>query len=268
MSVEKIRIVVPWHNPVQRDAFLSAWGLTGVEPFLVLQQDATRAGCARTKNAGIERAVADGADIVIVLDDDCYPHDCSIMDFMARHRAALEPQDVRMFECVTEPPSRGTPYFERTIKLPVAASMGFWRHIGDYDAVGQLAHGASHPMVFHREPIHGRYFPLCGMNLAFRPRDWAPWWQFIDVSRFDDIWQGFLWQRHAYERGHCFNLGGPVVRHARQSNVWANLRDEAVHLEANETLWRKIATHPQSDYTSLRALLPVSEQPLILPAAP
>ena len=42
----------------------------------------------------------------------------------------------------------------------------------------------------------------------------------------------------------------------RQTNAWKNLRDEAVHLEANETLWKSIATHSEGDYDSLRALLP------------
>jgi hypothetical protein len=46
------------------------------------------------------------------------------------------------------------------------------------------------------------------------------------------------------------------VRHSRQSNVWKNLRDEAVHLEANETLWREIARSRAEDYATLRKLLP------------
>jgi hypothetical protein len=95
------------------------------------------------------------------------------------------------------------------------------------------------------------------MNLAFRPKDWLPWCRFIDVARFDDIWMGWLWQREAYRRGYCFNLASPFVRHARQSNVWRNLVQEAVYLEQSETLWRNIALHQVGDYQSLRALLPV-----------
>lgn len=54
-----------------------------------------------------------------------------------------------------------------------------------------------------------------------------------------------------------FNLGGPVVRHSRQSNVWRNLELEAVHAEANDTLWRRIAEYPSRNYETLRKLLPV-----------
>ena len=79
----------------------------------------------------------------------------------------------------------------------------------------------------------------------------------MKFTRIDDIWMGWMWQREAYQRGYCFNLSGPMVRHSRQSNVWRNLRDESRYLEENETLWRKIAQHHRADYESLRQLLPV-----------
>jgi hypothetical protein len=249
-------VVVPWCNPKQRDEFLSAWGVRAVPSWLVLQHDVHREGCAATKNKGVDEACERGADVVVVLDDDCFPHEApSLERLMEAHAAALEPQRVKLFEVVTSPPSRGTPFGELTAEMPVAASMGFWVGVGDYCGVRQLATGAP-PMEFKREPVHGRYFPLCGMNVAFRPSLWGPWRRFVDVPRFDDIWMGWLWQREAYRRRHCFNLAGPIVRHARQTNPWRNLVVEARHLEANETLWAEIAMSPHDDYESLAALLP------------
>lgn len=240
----KTKVVVPWHNQAQLEQFLAEWQIEAGDPRLLLQQDTDKSGCARTKNRGIGAAIESGASTVIILDDDCFPaHGQSLADFIAAHEKALEPQPVEMFDVVTEPPSRGTPYFNRTIEMRVAASMGYWLEVGDYDAPGQLVHGAMTPMKFQRRTVHGRYFPLCGMNLAFRVGEW-PWFQFINVARFDDIWQGFLWQRKAYAEGQCFNLGGPLVRHSRQSNVWANLRDEAENLERNETIWKEIHAMP------------------------
>jgi hypothetical protein len=133
--------------------------------------------------------------------------------------------------------------------------MGFWMNVGDYCAVRQLAFDAA-PMSFTPQNIFGRYFPLCGMNLAFRPADWLPWCEFIDVDRYDDIWMGWLWQREAYRRGCCFTLHGPLVKHARQSNVWRNLEAEALYLKETETLWRQIASHPSDEYENLLQLLP------------
>jgi len=254
---QQIKVVVPWHNKDQLADFLAAWEVEADDPRLHLEQDSTQRGCALTKNSGIEKAIAAGADIIIVLDDDCYPHDGMSLDsFIFQHFTALAPQKVEMFQVVTDPPSRGTPYFNRSITMPVAASMGFWTGVGDYDAPGQLVHGATKPMTFDQRPIHGRYFPLCGMNLAFRASEW-PWCQFINVPRFDDIWQGFLWQKKAYAYGQCFNLNGPLVRHSRQSNVWANLRDETLNLERNETIWQKIHALPLDAYDQMKAVFEV-----------
>lgn len=256
----KAEVIVPWYDRARIEAWRHAWGV-GADPpdFLRLVQDSAGAGCAATKNRGIRQAIDAGAEVVVVLDDDCHPCEATpdLESLVSSHLQALEPQDVDLFQVVTDPPSRGTPYFSRTLRMPVAASMGFWIGVGDYDAPGQLVHGATHPMGFRREAIHGRWFPLSGMNLAFRV-EWWPWCQFIEVPRFDDIWMGFLWQKVAYERGHCFNLAGPTVRHARGSDVWSNLLLEAIHLEANETLWRDIAMAPgPADYAALRRLLPV-----------
>lgn len=257
---ERWAVLTPWHNQVQRGAFLAAWHVGKRAP-LIMARDEDGIGCARMKNLLLDKAEEAGIDGVVVLDDDCYPDPSagtvSLLDLIENHWKCLRPQPVPMAVEVTRPMSRGTPYRNRALTMPVAASMGFWSHVGDYDALGQLVHGATHPMEFERRTIFGSYFPLCGMNLAFYPKRWRPWCEFIDVSRFDDIWMGWLFEKEAYRRGHCFNLGGPIVRHSRQSNVWVNLRDEAKWLEANETIWQYIAESSATDYPSLRGLLPV-----------
>ncbi|MFA4974642.1 MAG: hypothetical protein WC683_18710 [bacterium] len=253
-------VVVPWVSEKQVELFLDAWNLDGTKPdWLVLQHDSQREGCAATKNKAIVEAVKRGYDVVVSLDDDCYPHGevRTLPELMAAHVEALKPKRVELFEVVTEPASRGTPYGVRSLEMPVAASMGFWTGVGDYCGVRQLATGAP-PMDFRRKTVFANYFPLCGMNLAFRPREWLPWCRFIDAPRYDDIWMGWLWQREAYRRRYCFNLAGPLVRHVRQSNPWRNLAVEAVHLEASETLWARIAAHESDNYESLFALLPQS----------
>lgn len=253
-----VKIVVPWHNHDQKQKFLDAWGITQPQSYLQLQQDKDKSGCALTKNRGIEKAISSSAEYIIILDDDCYPtiQVPTLATLISDHISELnKTHSIELFDVVTAPASRGTPYHHRSIEMRVEASMGFWTHVGDYDAIGQLTHGATHPMEFDRSPRFGKYFPLCGMNLAFRASSW-PWCQFIDVPRFDDIWQGFLWQRKAYDDHKCFSLNGPTIKHSRQSNVWQNLRDEAVNMERNETLWRDIATAPAGyNYDSLKALI-------------
>lgn len=250
------RVVVAWVTEQEVNAFMEAWGEWD-DSLVVFQHDEHREGCGATKNKGVKRAIELGSDVVVVLDGDCYPSEeaPTLEALIDKHLDALEPAKVHLYRTVTDPPSRGTPYRETTVTMSVAASMGYWLNVPDYCAVRQLAHDAK-PMTFDRGTVYQRYFPLCGMNLAFRPKDWWPWCQFIEVSRFDDIWQGWLWQKEAFRRGYCFNLGGPLITHARQSNVWKNLRDETIHLEATETLWRDIATSPTYDYGELLKLLP------------
>ena len=255
---EKVMVVVAWHNREQLEKFKYAWKVVDGGN-VYFQQDTDRSGCASTKNRGIKNAVSiEKAEIVVVLDDDCYPVGDMTMDqFVDEHVKKLnEDQALSNFSVVTDPPSRGTPYYLPT-RMPVAAVMGFWKGIGDYDACAQLVRGATTQMEFLKAVIKNKYFPLSGMNLCFRPKEWFPYCQFIDVPRFDDIWMGWIWQKEAYRRGCCFRLDGPQVLHSRQSNVWQNLRDEAKHLEANESIWKDIAEHKSFDYESLRALLPV-----------
>lgn len=256
-AVVTCAVVVAWVTAQEREKFERHWNLETIPEWLIFQHDVNREGCGVTKNKGIRRAVDEGYETVVVLDGDCFPsNETPTLEWlMHQHVKALEPQHVMLYQTVTDPPSRGTPYGEVTMEIPIAASMGFWTGVPDYCAVRQLAFNAK-PMVFDRSTVYHRYFPLCGMNVAFKPREWWPWCQFIDVSRYDDIWMGWLWQREAYRRGYGFNLNGPLVHHSRQSNVWKNLIDEAKYAHDTETLWRVIAAHPTGTYADLVSLLP------------
>ncbi len=254
----KFAIVVCWHNQTQIQQFLDAWNVITVPEWLFLERDSERRGCAKTKNTGILRALEANPEFVLVLDDDVYPHDTrhsrfedeyfpwgsgnttswNRLEYFAKlHLNACEPQQVQMYEAITDPPSRGTPYFNKSIEMPVAASMSFWLDNPDWDAPSQLVHGDKQ-MTFVRKAIWGRFFAFSGMACCFRAEFW-PHFKFMeDVGRMDDIWgPGYTLQAEAYRRGYCINTAGPLVRHTRQSNVWQNLRVEAEFIEQNETEW-------------------------------
>jgi hypothetical protein len=239
------KVVVPWHNENQKNDFLKEWGVRENDSRLIMQQDTSKAGCARTKNAGIAAAVASGADVVCVLDDDCYPIEPQdtnpLQTFIDAHVECLKKQEVRMVYPTMIPMPRGMPYRDRTIKMDVAASIGLWTNIPDLDAMSQLVLGDTpSEITLLRQSIYGVMFPFCGMNFAFKAKYWADCAVLIDVPRFDDIWMGWIWEKVAYDRGCCFNTAGPLVRHARQSDVWNNLEQEVKYLKVNETLWRTI----------------------------
>ena len=240
-------LVVAWHNPDQIKEFKREWRIQKDDP-VIFQQDKTKAGCAATKNAGIKEAYNSGAEVICVVDDDCYPENRNFYPYNIRgllqgHIAALQPQPVRRVISTTIPNSRGTPYYHISMTMPVAASMGFWTTYPDFDAVSALHLGSTAEVKFNQRAIYGEYFPFCGMNFAFT-REWIDAAVLIEAPRWDDIWMGWVWEKVAYEKGFCFNLNGPVVRHSRQSNVWQNLREEARYIEQNETLWETIAKTP------------------------
>lgn len=255
----KAIVVVAWHNAEQVNKFCCAWKVAEGDAIVHFEHDKDQSGCAITKNRGIAAALKKGADVIAVLDDDCLPaaelkeREKPLSKFCQLHLAALEPQEVEMFEQVTTPASRGTPYYSRTVTMPVAASMGFWENIGDYDAPAQLIRGATTPMTFRQQPIYGKYFAFSGMNFAFRA-DWGYCARLVEnAGRFDDIWMGLLWQKVAYQRRHCFAVNGPTVWHSRQSNVFNNLRDEAPYLERNERLWQQVYATPDGySYDDMR----------------
>ena len=66
--------MVAWHDQDQIDKFKDAWGQP--RDNVIFQYDRDKEGCAITKNKGIARALEDGAEVVIILDDDCYHVDC------------------------------------------------------------------------------------------------------------------------------------------------------------------------------------------------
>lgn len=279
----KFAVVVPWYNPKQRDDFLTAWGIersksgsTVLPEYLFLQRDDLQVGCAQTKNAGIARALESGADYVVVLDDDCYPAPgplgqnqggYTLDDFAAAHIAALKPQKIRMVYPTTQPHPRGMPYRNWFIEKPVAASIGLWAKNPDFDAVTSLLIGADALATYYRQPFRD-YFPFSGMNFCFS-KEWADCAVLVDIPRFDDIWMGWIWEKVAFGKGYCFNTAGPMVTHARQSNVWKNLDAEVKYLKVNEDIWAAIHAAPAGlSATELRKMFFERPPAAIAPVGP
>lgn len=265
MSRPSTLVLVPWHNRDVRDAFLDAWRIDENDPRLLLREDVNRIGCGAMKTAMLEEAVALGALTTIILDSDVHPDWAagygSLDEFIALHEAALEDQVIDDFLVpMTAPIARGIPMLpeNRSLRVPIAASLGFWTGIPDYSAAAQLVLGATSPMAhYDRSVVFGRPTMLCGMNIAFSPAQWLPWCRFIEVDRLDDVFLSWLWCKEAARRGYGFNFGGPDVKHVRQSNALKSLVAEAKYAEWNETGWREIWQSPSTDYAELRALLPV-----------
>jgi hypothetical protein len=212
-----------------------------------------RSDCVRS--FGYYLAAQEPCDFVVTLDDDCYPEDSYKPSFLALVRDALDWRwdDDRWWSTLDGGvPARGFPYEIREESLPTMIHHGLWSNVPDFDARTQLRmpdHRLKPATTVRRVP-HGRFFPMCGMNLAFRPamipalyfllmgkhRDGSAW----PYDRFGDIWAGVFVKKVADHLGFAVTSGAPSVLHSRASNPEVNLQKETPGYPVNEVLWRRV----------------------------
>jgi len=223
-------------------------------------------GNSGIRSYGFWKAWQKQPDMIVTLDDDCYP----VMDvngFFLRHwenlQKTAEIAAWRLTIGGLKP--RGYPYRNLTRKWPVVLSHGLWEGIPDLDALWQLAMHTKYDLIeYYDDPIPaGRYFPMCGMNLAFNPAIaplmyfglQGPAWPY---DRFDDIWCGVIAKKVLDRLQLAVWSGEPHVKHERASDVWGNLRKEAVGLEFNETFWEFVDIAKLTGTTAIECYLEIA----------
>jgi Reversibly glycosylated polypeptide len=199
------------------------------------------------RSFGFWRAWLAGAEIIFTLDDDCYPAED---DLVATHRENL----YRTSAWTSSVPGmrvRGLPYRNAGVLAEVQVSVGLWRGIPDLDAVSTLAERDVSPIggVETRVMPSWQFFPMSGMNLAFRREVtclmlFAPMGAGQPFARFDDIWCGLLLQRICSHLRYSIVCGRPLVDHRRASDPMVNLVKEAPGIRFNEQLWESIRRLP------------------------
>ena len=203
-----------------------------------------RTDCVRS--FGYFKAWQENPDMIVTLDDDCYPLEPGGVGFLEKHWQRLEEGGS---EEAWEPSgigvvTRGVPYYKTARNRTCVLNHGLWERVPDFDAPTQLVQNRLNlPFEFKNLTIPvGHYFPMCGMNVAFRP-EVVPAFYFLLMGkeyrfdRFGDIWSGVFVKKICDHLGRAINSGDPAIDHQRASNVWANLNKEAPGLEVNESLW-------------------------------
>lgn len=203
-----------------------------------------RTDCVRSY--GFLKAYQRGARVVITLDDDCYPAD---PDHLSTHRARLEhpASRDRWVSSGTGLKPRGMPYRAWADSRPCVLNHGLWTNVPDLDAMTQLVNGRLNQEFVPVDQVipPGMYFPMCGMNIAFR-RELMPAMYFLlmgrdwEFDRFGDVWCGVLTKKICDHLGLAVSSGAPLVEHRRTSDVWANLKKESPGYQANETFWAAV----------------------------
>src|SRR5260370_16453019 len=129
---------------------------------------------------------------------------------------------------------------------------GLGANVPDFDARTQLLMPDFRlkPATTVQRVPQGRFFPMCGMNLAFRPamipalyfllmgrhRDGSQ----LPYDRFGDIWAGVFAKKVADHLGFAVSSGAPSILHSRASNPEMNLQKETPGYPVNEVLWQKV----------------------------
>lgn len=208
------------------------------DPSIISRQDSA------IRSFGFWRAWSTGAEIIFTLDDDCFP---AGDDLVGIHRANLYGTPA-WHSSVPGMRVRGLPYRSLGTLPNVQVSMGLWRGTPDLDAVTTLADGRpATPIagVETRVMPAAQYFPLSGMNLAFRREVaclmyFAPMGHGQPYRRFDDIWCGLVLQKICRHLGYSIVCGQPLVDHRRASDPFTNLVKEAPGIAANEHVWEAV----------------------------
>ena len=219
-----------------------------------------RTDCVRSY--GFWQAWKRGADVIISIDDDCYPEAKHGDRFFEEHLERLF-TDASQWESTMPFRVRGMPYREMGLQ-EVVMNHGVWSNIPDLDAVTHLARYDLRTSPVRSSKMMRSWFPMCGMNVAFK-RAITPYIYFglqgqdWPYDRYGDIWCGLFAQKIIRHLGYAIRSGRPSVHHAKASNVFENIRKEATGYMVNEELWKVIASielttcHPIDSFKELCA---------------
>ncbi|MCH7951731.1 hypothetical protein IH980_03275 [Patescibacteria group bacterium] len=230
------------------------------------------------KNAGIRsygfwKAYRMGADVVITLDDDCYPTGSSFVQTHLENLSVKAPRD--WYPTYPDPKfmfTRGFPYKARD-QTPVMISHGLWSGVVDLDAKTLVnfpkLNQNPYPPIRQFVP-NGLYFPMSSMNLAFK-REATPLMYFPlmgvgsdgtgwGYDRFDDIWAGLFAKKIVDHLGWSIVSGSPFVHHKGASDRFQNIQKEKDGLVVNEWLWRRVDSMELTRRTAARCYLELAEK--------
>lgn len=206
------------------------------------EEDLISNKCAGVRQAGflyITKYLPD-VEYIFTTDDDCFPIGDPIQDHIDQLNRRVP---ISWISTATDMYMRGFPYGVRE-EAPVMLSHGVWEGVPDYDAPTQLLTPKDFKPNYYKGVIpKGIFFPMCGMNLAFRREAlpymyFAPVGQYKGAERFDDIFGGLEVVKDFAKLNWGITTGYAKVNHIRASNVFTSLAKESVGILKNEEYWQ------------------------------
>lgn len=208
--------------------------------------------CIQRRQVAILKAYEQGADIIVLIDDDNY---IACEDYVGHHLHLGA--DVTM-PVVSSPTGwynicedleerQGRKFYPRGYswkdrieevkdsewnehKVRAVVNAGFWLGDPDIDAVTRLA--APIDVISYKRDHNyalgqGTYSPFNSQNTAIH-RDIVPVYFLVpDIGRFDDIWSSYIVERLAWQMGDCVSYGQPLVKQVRnEHDYWVDAYSE------------------------------------------
>ena len=206
------------------------------------------------RNFGFLKAYEMGADIIVTLDDDCYPvENHNLIKLHEKNLSLKSPQRwTNTYPDSRHMYTRGMPYLNRT-ESKVMLSHGVWTNVLDHDGpthLQNLEFSGKFAEHFLQIIPQGAYYPMCSMNIAFN-REITPLLYFPlmgedskgnkwGYDRFDDIWAGIFSKKVMDHLNLSVVNGAPFVEHRKASDPFKNLQKEARGIETNEQVWKAV----------------------------
>lgn len=207
------------------------------------------------RSYGFYKAWQKETDFILTLDDDCLPEKNYEKGFLRQIKSNLKkkwPED-SWWSTLDGVYTRGYPYKIRNQRKETVIHHGLWSHIPDLDAKTQrkMPNFRTKPAKEVMVVPKGKFFPLCGMNLAFKAKvtpilyfllmgkdkNEKPW----PYDRSGDIWAGIFAKKIIDHLGFAVSSGAPSVFHSRASNVDVNYKKEKPGYPIQEILWQRVA---------------------------
>ena len=183
-------------------------------------------------------------DVIISIDHDCFPDQ---KNTIKKHINALNKKVTFGWVSSVGEYTRGFPYLIRN-NTEVILNHGGWSNIPDFDGPQMLIYPKTRfkPIKYDSSIVpKGTYFPLCGMNFAFKKEATpalyfllqGPEWPF---DRFDDIWAGIFFKKISDHLNYAITTEKPSIRHEKATDPFMAVKKEANGLEVNEWLWKEV----------------------------
>lgn len=200
---------------------------------------------------GFLMATQAGAEKIIVVDDDNYPHPDD--DFLGAHLNVVGVEDehliitnnlgyIDLMSILSYPDKgkdrcyvRGYPLFLRgpsqfgfgTQTIKSAVNIGLWEGSPDMSAISRVAYGdlqvSRNPNIYSIALSPVDYTSMCMQNLCFDTKYLITQYEFpmnvpiggMTLGRYDDIWAGYICKKILDKQGAAMTFGPPQSIHKR-----------------------------------------------------